>query len=131
MTDESQFIMYWADDHVGRIVVKTGMFYGLWTTMHGNLNAQRWDLEAHCGTFHPPPSVHLSAWQCMAKSRYFGVAQNVPVFPRPAYSPYFSCIDHIWDALVQHVQQVPKPNESKNLMNPYQLSDFHLFIKFQ
>jgi transposase len=32
-------------------------------------------------------------------------AENVPVYPWPAYSPDMSPIEHVWDALDRHVQQ--------------------------
>jgi transposase len=37
-------------------------------------------------------------------------AENVPVLPRPAYSPDMSPIEHVWDAQDQHEKQnVPVP----------------------
>ena len=43
-------------------------------------------------------------------------AENVPVLPRPAYSPYMSSIMKVWDALDQRVRQrVPGPANIQQL----------------
>ena len=43
-------------------------------------------------------------------------AENVPVFPWPAYSPDMTPYEHVWDALDRHVWQcVPVPANIQQL----------------
>uniref|UniRef100_A0AAZ3SRB2 Tc1-like transposase DDE domain-containing protein n=1 Tax=Oncorhynchus tshawytscha TaxID=74940 RepID=A0AAZ3SRB2_ONCTS len=47
---------------------------------------------------------HDIAWPHVAMiCTQFLEAENIPVFPWPAYSPDLSPIEHVWDALGQHV----------------------------
>jgi transposase len=59
--------------------------------------------------FHARPHVTRICTQ-------FLEAENVPVFPWPAYSPDMSPIEHVWGALDQRVRQrVPFPVNIQHL----------------
>ena len=60
---------------------------------------------------------HDNAWRHVARTcTQFLEAENVPVLPRPEYSPDMSPIEHVWDALDRRVQQsVPVPTNIQQL----------------
>jgi hypothetical protein len=89
----------------------------------GNLNAQRYHDGILIPTFVPLiRHHHLKFQQDNAQPHVarictqFLEAENVPVVPWPVYSPDMSPIEHVWDALNQHVQHhVPFPAHNQQL----------------
>ena len=93
----------------GGVMIRSGISYRQQTQLHfidGNLNAQRNRDEIQRPIVvsfirhHHLMFQNDNAWPHVAKiCTQFLEAVNVPVLPWPAYSPYMSPIEHVWDAL--------------------------------
>ena len=107
-------------------MVWSGISCGQQTRVHfidGDLNAQRYRDEI----LRPIVVPFIHRHQLMLQhdntrppvariTTQFLEAENIPVLAWPAYSPDMSPIEHVWDALDQHVgQHVPIPANIQQL----------------
>ncbi len=110
----------------GGLMVWAGVCYGQRTKVHfidGILNAQRYRVKILSPIVVPfIHDHHLMLQHDNARPHVarictqFQEAENIPVLAWPAYSPDMPPIEHVWDALDQHIRQhVPVPANIQQL----------------